>query len=404
MSRPIIEVDKPLHANMLSRCSDRVYGLWTLAQKLATLGVQTRPFFWPMHEQAGFPDDGPFRGGNLSGRRTYCPQRVISPLRVVIKRGSDRRGIGCSTSSIPQLAPLVHAKAGLALDRTTKMTRSVSWKRRLIHALDNNAGRALLATLATIKAKQLVHQDVQIGYDEAWHHRFGPYYVPDGPRFDYYEPTVLEWKDEIARYFQEAEDYWFKHYEPRAGDTIVDIGAGRGEHILPFSLKVGPGGKVLAIEAHPETYAYLRRFCKLNRLTNVVPIHAALMDAAGTVQIEDGVWYSNTVRTNGNGTHVDAMTLDNICTDQHIGRIDFLKMNIEGAESQALRGMNECIARVREICVCCHDFRAERGHGEQYRTRDFVLGFLKKNGFSISFRDSDPRDYVCDHAYGTRLE
>lgn len=33
-----------------------------LAQKLAILGVQTRPFFWPMDEQAGFPDDGPFQG------------------------------------------------------------------------------------------------------------------------------------------------------------------------------------------------------------------------------------------------------------------------------------------------------------------------------------------------------
>jgi len=161
----------------------------------------------------------------------------------------------------------------------------VSWKRTLIHMLDNRVGRPILGRLATARARQLLQEETEIGYDEVWHHRVGPYFVPDGPRFDYYEPTILAWKDEIPAYFRLAADQWFRNYKPKPGDVIVDIGAGHGEDVLPFAQESGPTGTVLAIEAHPKTYEHLKRFCNLNRLSNVIPIHAALMDTPGTVQI-----------------------------------------------------------------------------------------------------------------------
>jgi len=277
----------------------------------------------------------------------------------------------------------------------------MSLKRTLIHMLDNNIGRPLLGWLATIRARQLLQDDVEIGYDAVWRHRVGPYFVPDGPRFEYYEPTVLAWKHEIPTFFRDAAEFWFRQYSPKLGDVIVDIGAGRGEDVLPFAQGVGPYGKVLAIEAHPATYYHLKRFCELNRLRNVVPIQTAVMDTPGVVHIEDGAyWEANTVGTAGGGARVAATTVDSICKEQQIDRIDFLKMNIEGAERHALLGMSEILAKIRKICVCSHDFRADRGDGEYYRTRDFVIDFLTKNGFSVSRRSDDPVDYVRDHVFG----
>src|SRR5258707_6922154 len=139
----------------------------------------------------------------------------------------------------------------------------MSWKRALIHTLDNPSGRPLLGLLAKIRARQLLHEDVEIRYEEGWQHRVGPYVVPDGPCFDYYEPTVLSWKDEIGMYFRNALDFWFGNYQPNPGDVIVDIGAGRGEDVLPFAREVGPAGKVIAVEAHPATFKHLLRFCDL---------------------------------------------------------------------------------------------------------------------------------------------
>jgi FkbM family methyltransferase len=280
-----------------------------------------------------------------------------------------------------------------------------SWKRTLIHMLDNRSGRSLLGLLATLKARQLLHEDVEIRYQEGWQHRVGLYIVPDGPCFDYYEPTVLAWKDEIPTYFRDATDYWFSKYQPKPGDVVVDIGAGRGEDVLPFARATGPTGKVIAIEAHPIIYDHLKRFCELNRLNNVVPIHAAVMNVPGIVQIDDGeFWQFNTVRTSGSGTQVRATTLDNLRNEQRLDHIDFLKINIEGAEIRVLRGMKDTIANVQNICVCCHDFRADRGHGEEYRTRDFVSEFLAENGFLVSRRMLDSRDFVRDHVFGIRSQ
>src|SRR5215510_4301634 len=69
------------------------------------------------------------------------------------------------------------------------------------------------------------------------------------------------WAHEIPLYYRNAADFWFGHYEPKAGHVILDVGAGRGEDVLPFSQKVGTTGKIVAIEAHAATYNHLIRLC-----------------------------------------------------------------------------------------------------------------------------------------------
>jgi FkbM family methyltransferase len=282
----------------------------------------------------------------------------------------------------------------------------MSLKRAIIGQLDNSVGRPLLARLSTVRARRLLGQkDVEVRYDQLWHHRVGPYVVPDGASFDYYDSTILTWKDQIPAYLRNAQDYWFNHYQPKPGDVIVDVGAGRGEDVLAFSREVHGNGRVLAIEAHPASYRILEAFRRLNKLSNTITVEAAIMDHPGTVKIDEGdIWETNTVSLTetGSGISVRATTLDQLCEEQKIARIDFLKMNIEGAERFALQGMRETIGNVRSICVCCHDFRVDRGHGEQYRTRDFVWKFLTENGFEVSRRADDPRDFVRDHLWGRR--
>jgi FkbM family methyltransferase len=283
---------------------------------------------------------------------------------------------------------------------------NMSLRRVIIRQLDCAVGRPLLAKLTTARARRLLEKkDVEVRYDQLWLHRLGPYFVPDGTRFDYYDSTILAWKDQIPAFLRNAQDYWFGHYQPKPGDVILDVGAGRGEDVLAFSRETGENGRVLAIEAHPASYRILSRFCQLNRLSNTTPVHLAVMDCPGTVMIGDtDLWETNTVsRSTGNGFSVRAMTLDQLCKEHEITQIDFLKMNVEGAETSALKGMRDTIGKVRSICVCCHDFRADRGHGQQYRTRDFVWRFLADNGFEVSCRAGDSRDFVRDHLYGRRV-
>lgn len=59
-------------------------------------------------------------------------------------------------------------------------------------------------------------------------------------------------------------------------------------------------------------------------------------------------------------------------------------MNIDGAERYALPGMVLLMLQIRQICVACHDFRSVQGHGEQFRTREFVEQFLSAQAFTLT--------------------
>lgn len=265
--------------------------------------------------------------------------------------------------------------------------------------------RDALARRATEMARAAMPgADVEIFWDEMWIRRVGPDYFPDPDMFRAV-PNWERWAGQARKHLRDAQDYWFHVYKPQAGDTIVDIGAGRGEDVFAFSRAVGPRGRVWAVEPHPVSFAALRRLSELNRLANVTPLNYACMDRAGDLQIETlPVWESNFVRAGGRtaASHpVRCVRFDDLAAEYGIQPIDFLKMNIEGAERYALPGCAQALGRARFVCVAAHDFRADRGEGEEFRTLEFVKGFLRHAGFEIVLRD-DPRYYVPYHVHGRR--
>jgi len=279
----------------------------------------------------------------------------------------------------------------------------LSYWKSLVRLLDRPGGRRLLGSVATrIMLKGDLNNEIKY-MKGIWTRRMGSFYLPDGPKFEYkYEDPSL-WTDQLSGYVDDTKEFWLRHYQPKEGDVIVDIGAGRGENTFTFSKAVGRTGRVIAIEAHPLSYAILKNFCRLNHLTNVTALQVALMDKPGKVRVVEfeSSWMGNVVQYgNGSSPEVRATTLDDLSKGLSLERIDFLKMNIEGAERYALRGAQAVMPRIRQICVACHDFRADMGHGEQFRTRAFVGGLLRENGFTLTSRPDDPRDYVRDHIFG----
>jgi len=287
---------------------------------------------------------------------------------------------------------------------------NVSLKRRLIRALDTPLGRPILAAVGTRMARR-TDPGAKVFYEGVWLHRTGSYTIPDSPQFDYYGDFFALFPRELETMFRNATDNWFYSYRPKAGDTVIDIGAGRGEDSLPFSEAVGPAGRVVAIEADPNSFELLRHLCRANRLVNVAPIHAAVIDGRRKVQIEvaasieTDTWLQHSLLAPGAGApsaEVQGLTLDEICDQYGVPAIDLLKMNIEGAEKIAISGMTRALAVTKHVCIACHDFRADRGHGEWFRSLDIVRPALEQAGFRLEMRDSDPRDYVRNHVYGSR--
>lgn len=281
----------------------------------------------------------------------------------------------------------------------------MSLRGTLVRILDHPGGRFILAKAATVSAQRITRSGVEIEYHNGqWTHRTGPSAAESiGPNFAYTRQHFRAWRRQIEDYASETRDYWLRFYEPKPGDTIIDVGAGHGEDTLTFSRLVGPSGRVIAIEAHPLSFKALKNFCRLNRLFNVTPVHLALMDKPCEVRIiESASWTENRVTSNGEPSNLTAPagTLDDLCRRLGIREISFLKMNIEGAERYALLGADKAMPHIQHICVACHDFRADQGHGEQFRTRGFVERALTDHGFTTQRRTGDPRDYIRDQVFG----
>lgn len=212
------------------------------------------------------------------------------------------------------------------------------------------------------------------------------------------ECTIVSRDLHTARYSVLADQVahlWLYRYTPRSGDVVVDVGAGMGEEAIVFSRLVGPSGRVLSIEAHPETFACLEQTVLRSRLSNVTTIHCALADADGKAVIGDEDYLGNSI-LRGGAIEVPQRSLGSLCAEQGVERIDFLRMNIEGAEKLAVRGMGGI--PVRNICISCHDFCGLPSKAE-------VTTTLESLGYRVETRPAEPgAPWIGDYLYAHSAE
>ncbi len=120
---------------------------------------------------------------------------------------------------------------------------------------------------------------------------------------------------------------------PDSVRTIVDAGANIGFASLYLAAKY-LNAKIYSIEPNPENFALLTQNTARER--RIEPIQACL-----TAAPEEQVFISTTGRgshfqmnTRGQGVSVGGICIDQLCRERDIGRIDFLKIDVEGAEKQ----------------------------------------------------------------------
>ena len=261
-------------------------------------------------------------------------------------------------------------------------------KHSLYKLLNRPGLRSILTALATISATVRVGKLCKVSYEGEWIQRF-PSCTLVEPRLTLWTPKQIE---------RQTSHFFLYKYLPSEGDTIVDVGAGTGWETLLFSRSVGMSGRVISIEAHPRTFRCLSKMCEKNRLENVTLVQAAVGDQEQEVQISDSNEHeANSIIRAGSGIRVTGTTLDSISRSLGLPRVDFLKMNIEGAERLALSGMGEMMQKTKYVCIACHDFLANEGGPNELRTKADVIRFLKQNGFAVFLRESG---FLQNYVYG----
>jgi FkbM family methyltransferase len=137
------------------------------------------------------------------------------------------------------------------------------------------------------------------------------------------------------------------------GDVVLDLGANVGAYTLRAARKVGPGGRVVAVEPLSEAVELLRRNIRHNRFANITVIEAAVCDRDGDTVIHVGPRLNSAslVKKAGAPRTIRAVTVDRLVADLGLPRVDVVKMDIEKAESLALAGMRMTIERYSPLCL-----------------------------------------------------
>ena len=145
----------------------------------------------------------------------------------------------------------------------------------------------------------------------------------------------------------------------RPGDVFFDVGCNVGFFAMLAAREVGPTGSVHAFEAVPAIAAVASRNVALNALTNVRVHDVAVSDVNGTAELllaahPGGATLSvaDTPHDLVGRTTVRVMTLDTMVREGIVSPPDVVKIDVEGAEEQVLRGMAEVLATNRPALLC----------------------------------------------------
>src|ERR1700722_6587167 len=169
----------------------------------------------------------------------------------------------------------------------------------------------------------------------------------------------------------------------RPGMTVLDVGANQGLYTLLLAKLVHPG-RVFAFEPQPLLYQQLVLNVETNRVDNVLCRNLAISSSSGrlilqpgTLNLGDNRIVTGTTPAPGQ-IKVDAISLDENFADR---KIDFLKIDVQGGEAEALFGARRVLAENIDLVVMFEFW--PYGLIKAGSPPDVLLAFLRNLGFQL---------------------
>src|SRR3989338_5856384 len=178
------------------------------------------------------------------------------------------------------------------------------------------------------------------------------------------------------------------------GDTVVDVGAHIGYYSIIVANAVGISGKVFAFEPEPKNFELLKKNVEVNGYKNVVLIEKAISSKSGKSNLfinkentgDHRIFASNHQRSS---IIVDSTTLDDFFKDKK-KKIHLMKMDIQGAEMDALVGARNVLKKGEELKLITEFW--PRGLQRSGKSAKKFLDLLQKNSFKIYGIDEIKRE------------
>ena len=159
----------------------------------------------------------------------------------------------------------------------------------------------------------------------------------------------------------EQDNFEFLKEKCKPNDVIIDIGAHIGLFSCIAAKCIGPTGKVYSFEPTPVTYEVLNKTIKINKLENIIEPYD---EAVGIKEGKTVFYISELAGDNANslvnyvdsrgalkGIDVKVTSVDNFVNKRKIGKVNFIKVDVEGAEYDTIRGAENTLKNLRPFCI-----------------------------------------------------
>ncbi len=222
--------------------------------------------------------------------------------------------------------------------------------------------------------------------------------LPDGNLL-FYRPYSIDKNiiDEIYEF-----QVYDRLYKPQKGCIVFDIGSHIGIFTLKAAKLIGKNGLIFAIEPEPKNYLLLKKNIEVNNLTNVKAINAVIGQKKGQVKL-----YLSQTNTGGHSTtcshdknlldfsrqeyiEVPMLTLNDLVKKVDLNKGVFIKMDCEGAETEAIKGADKILEK-NDVTISSAIY-----HTPFQKTQ--LTRILRSKSFKI--HTSCARDYI----YARKLE
>lgn len=221
------------------------------------------------------------------------------------------------------------------------------------------------------------------------------FFMVDGKRI-YIRTPYDAMKESDVKFLND--EIYFKYYRPTGNDIVVDIGAGNGQEAVLLAAEA-PDVTYLAVEVQPWMFECLCQ--NFSELPPSYKPYSLLIGDPGEYFINTGLQSVDANISGVGSIPVNSITWDAFLRKFSVTEIDLLKVNIEGGERGLLLHIGN-MDNIKRVVISAHDFRADRGDGEYFRTRAFVEETLKGNGFSVTRYKGDA-PWVESWVYAERL-
>jgi FkbM family methyltransferase len=145
-----------------------------------------------------------------------------------------------------------------------------------------------------------------------------------------------------------------------SGDVVIDAGGCWGDTSLQFACAAGPEGHVYTFEFVPSNLGVMRRNIEIN--PHLAPRITLVQHPVGAQSGDKMFFLENGPASRVASTKVDdryieceILSIDRLVATRNIGKVDFIKMDVEGSELDALKGAEDTIRRFRpKLAICIY--------------------------------------------------